>query len=284
MKRKKTDTDNEVYFLGRSGQDTPPKVNRWVYPAIVLFILVCLGVGIFLLRQNKSPETITVTVTQEEPAAIAGEETVREEGYIEIREETVNDVPMYIYIPRHATAELTLGIPDKNDSTLIFVAQAADVRADNGKILGDFVLEGKQIAWGKSKLGFCAILKDRITIGMAEETPLLQQTLEEGGSFFRQYALVWQGNVVPNNPKNKAIRRALGVRNGQVVMIESRSTESFHDFSTALADLGISPAIYLVGSSAYGWLYDKEGERKEFGVERSTEPPNYSYLVWRKKQ
>ena len=67
-------------------------------------------------------------------------------------------------------------------------------------------------------------------------------------------------------------------------MIESRSTESFHDFTQALVDIGISQAIYLVGSTAYGWCIDPSGNRVEFGVEnpRNT-PPNTSYIVWRSK-
>ena len=92
------------------------------------------------------------------------------------------------------------------------------------------------------------------------------------------------GQLIENNPKNKAIRRAIGIRQGQVVMIESRSTESFHDFTQALVDIGISQAIYLVGSTAYGWCIDPSGNRVEFGVEnpRNT-PPNTSYIVWRSK-
>ena len=123
-----------------------------------------------------------------------------------------------------------------------------------------------------------------ITIGVDEDTPLLQKAIDRGGYFFRQYPLVQNGQLIENNPKNKAIRRAIGIRQGQVVMIESRSTESFHDFTQALVDIGISQAIYLVGSTAYGWCIDPSGNRVEFGVEnpRNT-PPNTSYIVWRSK-
>jgi uncharacterized protein YigE (DUF2233 family) len=107
--------------------------------------------------------------------------------------------------------------------------------------------------------------------------------IEAGGYFFRQYPLVKDGAMVPNNPKNKSIRRALAIRNRQAVMIESKNTESFHDFAQVLADIGVSDAIYLVGSTAYGWYYDREQQRHEFGAEQENLPENTSYIVWRGK-
>ncbi|MBQ2392971.1 MAG: hypothetical protein II303_02200, partial [Alistipes sp.] len=64
---------------------------------------------------------------------------------------------------------------------------------------------------------------------------------------------------------------------------------SFHDVSQALVDLGIDEAVALVGSVAYGWAVDENGERHEFGDEniyrsrRYRMPRNISYIVWRKK-
>ena len=64
--------------------------------------------------------------------------------------------------------------------------------------------------------------------------------------------------------------------------------ESLHDFAQALVDLGVDHAVYLVGSSAYGWAIDQEGIRHEFGdnnyyTGRRRMPKNTSYIVWRRK-
>lgn len=48
-------------------------------------------------------------------------------------------------------------------------------------------------------------------------------------------------------------------------MVETGTPESLHDFAQALVDLGVDQAIYLVGSSAYGWAIDQEGICHEFG-------------------
>ena len=116
---------------------------------------------------------------------------------------------------------------------------------------------------------------------MGESTPLLQEVINSGGHFFRQYSLVSNGELVDNKPKNKSIRRALAVRNEQILMVESQNRESFHDFSQALIDIGVSDAIYLVGGDAYGWYYNKEHIRNEFGEEQPDLPENISYIIWK---
>jgi hypothetical protein len=149
-------------------------------------------------------------------------------------------------------------------------------------IIGDFVLAGKLLARGTSKKGFCAIINHEITIGTATETPLLQEAINKGGYFFRQYPLVKNGMPIDNKPKGKSIRKALAIREGQVLMIVSRDRESFHDFAQALADSGISEAIYLVGSNSYGWYIDEQGKQITFGVMPDAHWENVNYLVFRK--
>ena len=108
------------------------------------------------------------------------------------------------------------------------------------------------------------------------------------GYFFRQYPLVKDGQAIDNEPKGKSIRRAICDRQGEIFMVETGSIESFHDFAQALADLGVDQAVYLVGSSAYGWAVDEAGTTHEFGEDnyytgRRRMPKNTSYIVWRRK-
>ena len=211
-------------------------------------------------------------------------------GFTELSDTTVNDVPLKLYIPHNAEMSLHVGKIDKQDSTIIYVAQAADVRADNGKIVGAFVLKGEPMAKGLSKRGFCASIDGKVTVGVAENSPLFEEAMEKNGYFFRQYPLVDNGRLVENEPKGKSIRRAICERNGEIFMVESGTRESFHDFAQALVDVGIDNAVYLVGSAAYGWAVDSEGVRHEFGDENVYEshgrraPKNTSYVVWRIKK
>lgn len=202
---------------------------------------------------------------------------------VEIQDTCVNDVPLRIYIPHGARPELYIGLPDPEDSTIIYAVQAADVRRDNGKIIGTFVLRGEPVAWGESKAGFCAIIDGEITLGTAASTSYFEKATETGGDFFRQYSIVHEGHPVENKPKNKAIRRALCEKAGEIFVIESCDRESFHDFTQAVADLGIQEAIYLIGGSAYGWVTDMQQQKTTFGTPMRNRKYAINYLLWKKK-
>ena len=209
-------------------------------------------------------------------------------GYTEIRDTIINDIPIRMYIPHHAEMTLHLGRISRQDTTIIYAAQAADVRADNGGIVGAFVLKGEPKAWGLSKKGYCASIDGKVTVGVAANSPLFEQATECEGYFFRQYPLVDHGVPVFNEPKGKAIRRGICDMGGTIFMVETLTKESFYDYAQALADMGVDHAVYLVGSTAYGWAVDRQGLAHEFGEDdcyagRRRMPKNTTYIVWRRK-
>jgi len=208
-------------------------------------------------------------------------------AFVEIMDTTINDIPMKIYLPHQMEYSLHVGAIDRNDPSILFTAQAADIRADNGGIVGAFVLKGEPKAWGLSKKGYCAIINDTITVGVADNSPLFEEATEKGGYFFRQFPLVDNGTLVENEQKGKSIRRSICMRNGELFTIETLTPESFHDFSQALVDLGVDNAIYLVGGGAYGWATDSDGIRHEFGDPHPKDRKkwrNINYLVMREKK
>ncbi len=292
MSTKNNKQDNEVYILGSGNTEIPGNDGKNSGKSKWIVLTVCLAVAvgailfaIFSPKAEPEPEyyfepeqTVQQSITVETTDSTG---IVKTDGYIEVLEETINVVPLSVYIPHNATMTLMTGMPDMADSTIVFAAMAADIRKDNQQIVGDFVLSGQQLARGVAKKGFCAIDNSTITIGIGEDTPLLQQVIDNKGYFFRQYSLVHNGEIVENKPKNKSIRRALAVRNERIIMVESKNAESFHDFSQALIDMGISDAIYLVGGNAYGWYRDKEHINYEFGEHLSEIPGNISYIIWK---
>lgn len=299
MKELKEIRDDQIRIIGEGGSKNPLSRNVWIIILSILCIVIIGGIVFFVSRQKE--EAIQELKTPE-PALF---EPVREAdpilhewiglqpdslvpGYTEIKDTLINDIPIKIFIPHNAEMSLHIGKMDKEDKSVIYAAQAADVRADNGGIVGAFVLNGEPKAWGLSKKGFCASINGEVTIGVAENSPLFEKATEEGGYFFRQYPLVSNGQVIDNEPKGKSIRRAICDRQGEIFMVETGSTESFHDFAQALADLGVDQAVYLVGSSAYGWAIDKAGTIHEFGEDnyytgRRRMPKNTSYIVWKRK-
>ena len=182
--------------------------------------------------------------------------------------------------PHNAVARLVIGDSILDADGPVPVAQAADVRRDNRQIVGAYVINGGMLSRGKAKSGFCAIIDNEITVGVAQTTPLLERATEENGFFFRQYPLVYEGEVIENKPKNLSQRKALALLNDEVVVVLSHERLSFLDFSQVLVDLGVKNAIYLTGSSVYLKAKLENGQIYEFGKRAANSYVNSNYIFW----
>lgn len=292
--------DDQICIIGESGK------RKHLFRSVLIIIIVVLAlviIGVKLLVVSSPPNVENEKYNQllSEPALFEPNEINENNqstkigktidsikiGYTEIKDTFINDIPIRIFIPHNAEMILHVGKLDRKDKNVIYAAQAADVRADNGGIVGAFVLKGEPLAWGLSKRGFCASINGKVTIGVAENSPLFEKATEESGYFFRQYPLVDNGRLIDNEPRGKSIRRAICERQGEIFMVETGTVESFHDFAQALVDLGVKNAVYLVGSSAYGWAVDEKENIYEFGKDdyyngRRKIPENISYIVWKR--
>jgi hypothetical protein len=280
MKLQDKMTDDDIQVLGQARRKRFP----WRDSLLVLAVLVGAW---FLYRHFKPAEPAgqaaeSIAVPVDNPAPTASSTTVR--SWLDIAADTVNDVPLTILTPHHLVPELTLTRPAETDNTCYVVVQAADIGQGDYGIVGDYVLRGQQLAHGVRKQGYCAIIGGNLSIGMGADTPLLGQAISEKGYFFRQYPLVSNGQAIDNRPKGKSVRRALGIRNGEVAMAISGERESFHDFAQALADAGFSDAIYLVGSDGAYCRYRGDGKPTVAAQESAPDPESgTNYLVWRSR-
>ena len=287
-------SDDEIRIIGDSAAPTSserkPRLYRqwWFWVALVVLVVVSL-LTLWSIHSRRfldsyaapkagydvieaTPAPVSPTVEKNEPATVMVHDTV------------INDVPLRILIPVNVVPELLLGIPDTTDENLVLGLQAADIRADNGGIVGAFVLKGELLSRGVAKKGFCAILDGKIQLGMAPSTPLFEEATDCDGYFFRQYPLVSNGRMVENKPKNKAVRHARCELEGRVVVVSSLDNESFHDFAQSLVDLGVQNAISLVGADAYGFFRNQETGFSSWGtdVHRWKDAENVNFVVWRK--
>ena len=295
MKDLKDIRDDEIRILGneKDDKDRNRRIGFWVL--IVAVVAALASLAWFMLQSSGEHQSgeedpsyfePIIETPPAKPQKLGREIPSDAKGFCEIRDTTINDIPLRLFIPHHAEVSLHVGRLNQQDTTIVYAAQAADIRRDNGKIVGAFVLKGEPLAWGLSKKGFCAAIDGKVTVGVADNSPLFEEATERGGYFFRQYPLVKDGVLVENEPKNKSERRAICDRQGEIFMVECLSKESFHDFAQALVDLGVDQAVYLVGANAFGWAVDEQGERHEFGDEnlykgRRRLPKNTSYLVWK---
>lgn len=294
-------------------KDRPTSVGCWRSGLIILIVIsgiICLIV--YLLRSpsegsnnnrilEKVDNLTANTVSEPEEIENLFETNLNneDEGYDDvlvtgdsvstvphcvIKESSVNGIPFRIYSPQNAVAHLYVGDIDRKDPNIVLALQAADIRKDNGQIVGACVKDGEVISRGVAKQGFVAIINEKIKIGVSEVTPLFEEATLAGGDFFRQYPIVDNGRLAENNPKGLSVRRAICEKDNQIFVTETLVPVSFHDFSQMMVDFGVQNAVYLVGSQyACGMLRDTEGQLTQWGEPKFSRVKNVTYLVWRKK-
>lgn len=288
--------DDEIRIVTRKPHppmpDREPKPKRWsklLVAGAVAVIAAIAAIGYAWMEKAAREPKLIVNVEAPVDSATVGAQPAAApralgeaaRAYVDIADTIAGGVPLVLLTPQGATASLHIGGDVVSDSTAVMVIQAADIRRDNGGIVGAYVSKGELISKGRSKAGFCAIIGGAITIGVADSTPLLEQAIETDGYFFRQYPLVVGGQVVENKPQNSSLRKALAELDGRIVVVMSRTRLTFHEFSQALVDLGVSNAIYLVGGSNYSFATDAAGRKVTFGSEPDTFAENINYIVWR---
>ena len=280
--------DDEIRVISPAGDSHPEKKsgknNRrtWLLICLAVTVLaVLLAVALYFVRRNTNLEKEGVLDRPSVSEANIPVPSYTDNGFVEVCDTVVNGTELTFMMPHDAIPVLAIGEKALSDTTSLLVAQAADIRADNGKIAGSFVLKGDLISKGEAKAGFCAIVDGRISIGVADATPMLERAIESNGYFFRQYPLVVGGQIVENKPKGMSFRKALVEKDGCIGIAMSKERLTFHDFSQALVDAGVRNAIYLVGSTSPGYYKDVEGRVIRFGLEEEKTADFVNFIVWK---
>ncbi|WP_289160929.1 hypothetical protein [uncultured Parabacteroides sp.] len=273
--------EDEIEVLGTLLRRREKGKAVWVGLS-ALCLLLLLGGVVWLGGSSENEELSEEETTEtEQPVIVASDTLSRKTSSIVLSVDSINDVKIRMYALHGLSVRLSLDLPDKGDTTLLLVVQAADIRRDNGGIVGDFVLRGERLSRGKRKSGYCAIRDGQVVLGNAVDDDMMEQCIQQKGDFFRQYPLVMNGEIQENRLKGKALRRALARQGGNLYFVESCNHESVYDFSEALVDFGFSEALYLVGGSAYGWWRETDGTVHELGKQDTyISKPNLNYLLF----
>lgn len=295
IKRTNDIADDEIRII-MACESSDPKATRTkktknrlvrVYLPIVALVILLVVIGWILLPAENDADEDLMTIAEDEiivnqPVIKPDEPSVSVKEGIVVVDTVINKRGLLIIYPENLRPKLVIGRDMLNDSTIVLATQAADIRRDNGKIVGTFVMDGEVISKGDSKAGYCSIIGDEITIGVSDATPMLEQVLMQDGYFFRQYPLVVGGQIVENKPKGESIRKALAEIDGKICVVRSKENLTFQDFSQLLVDAGVRNAVYLVGSSSYGFYINESGKKKLIGGAQKIEVENESYIVWEK--
>lgn len=271
--------------------------RRWIVAGIVAFVLIALVAVLAFSLRSRYASTLTTVQRGEvcrDAYAMAEEMEMEMEmlpqpaaqarpadaprGYTEMIDTLFEGHELTLLIPHDAVPSLEVGMEHLSDTTAVLLLQAADVRGDNGQINCAFVRRGQMLARGERKAGYCAIIDGSISVGVERYSPLLEQAMEKGGDFFRQYPLVAGGQPVANVLKSRSLRRALVQTADKTFVVMTKERMSLDEFAAILADMGADQAIYLTGSTAPGVIRLQDGTRLDIG--HRDEWQNITFIIW----
>lgn len=283
-------SENEIRVIGSNPdmqQHEPRRRPIWYVVAMVMALLI-IGSAIYYCQ------SLTVaSYAPVEKVQIAKDSTMENSSYVgnpsfvEITDTIINNVSLHRYIPVNAKPKLVVGLIKDIPPYYILGAMAADFGDYNGefRIAGAFVHQGEMLSHSKSKYGFCALLKDTVIIGNDLTTAYFEKAIEEKGDFFRQHALVHDGEVVNKVISQiEALRRSLcRLNDGRLCIIDTDMTVSLDDFAKVLCQYGVKEAIALMGTgAAVRWAVDEAGRRYIAGADEFEFPNVVNYIVWEK--
>ena len=280
--------DDDIQFLGgtapqptiRKGEDmTPSLANKkkffsWQRAALAVIILLllaicaCLGWGYY--QHHRWAVNFEYPVSRSSVQIITD---LNKTGQIKgdsvhvFTADSIDGVTMRFYNLAGLKASMSREMPADSDSSVVLVTQGWDYYFDDAKqyhFLGDFVYNGKMLAQGTGKAGFVAVTTKGWQMGISQEDSVRDYVLDQGGSMFRQFALVSAGQICLKQfaLKGKVHRRALARKPGDATAyyVETVNKESLYDFAEALADYGFIDAVYLTGADGTEPVYrDADG-------------------------
>lgn len=277
-------SENEIRIIGfdSGSQAKKPQRKHWLW---VLGLLAFLSVGTawWLMHKSQEEQPVLAVVTAPNTDSIA-----KDSSFVLISDTIINNVSLHCFLPVNAKPKLVMGVLKDIPANYVLGAMAADFGkyGERFQVVGGFVYHGEVISHSKSKYGFCALLKDSVVIGNALTTSFFEQAIEEKGDFFRQHALIYNGEIVNSViSQSEALRRSLcRLNDGSICIIDTDMSVSLDSFSTALLQSGVTDAIALMGSgAAVRWAVDKAGRRYIAGADEYDFPDVVNYIVWEKK-
>ncbi len=182
-----------------------------------------------------------------------------------MKSDSILGVRLNIYELRGLKAEITFEEPDTTDKEVFLYSRCADHTAD-GKYLGTLVVNGKEYSDDVSRLGYCAMVGNRMVIGISRFEDVKDYVMENEGSLFRQFILVSDGVISPRfYLHGKVERRGLGRIGDKLYYIEAPYPETMWDFADAIREYGFIDAIYITGGDDYSFYRTSNGKRHDIG-------------------
>jgi hypothetical protein len=261
-KEKEYISDDEVVIIGGSDwkqKKSSGNPNRWKVVAFILTgIMIMLGLYYIDRHIYHTKEFIQSRNTKDVIAALA-QPMKGKAGVTPMTEETMG-IKLKIYRLDGLKAHFADTVPDCRDSSIYLVTRSSDYKiiGDKKVIIGDFVADGAAVEKSNWRAGFMAIVGGNAQIGIDRSNKIQKHVIKNGGSMFRQLALISAGIRCDNQLilKGKVTRCAYARdRYGNLSFVETENPETLYGFADALIEYGFIDAIYITGGKQSDLFY-----------------------------
>lgn len=240
------------------------RLHTWGWRMLWLVAMVVIGLGCYkIIRLYDYYYNIGVSIS------VSPKENIRKLDRMEaqsgpsevvMKADSVLGVAINIYELHNVKAELALEEPDTADRSVLMYTRSADYTA-TGKYLGSLVINGEEKQSDVDRLGYCAIERGNMVIGISRFDDMKEHMIDHDGSYFRQFTLVSNGELprrffLHGKVERKALARTTDDR---LCIIETRHPETLWDFADALREYGYVDAIYLTGGNKSGFYRAADG-------------------------
>ena len=246
----------------------PSRKQKWLKRFLALVAVGCLMVAVlagYYLWNYYYNIGVSVSVTPEQNIEKLQRPAKQEAPEVVMTSDSILGVAMDFYAIHGLKASIEFEEPDTADTSVYLYCRSADHKAD-GTYIGSLVVDGEERQSDTHRLGYMAMLRGNSVIGISRSEKVKDFVQEHGGSFFRQFILVSNGEI-PGRffLHGKVERRAIGRIDDQLYYIATRHKETLWDFADALREYGFIDAIYITGGADYVFYRDKDGSRHDIG-------------------
>ena len=257
----------------------PSRKQKWLKRFLALVAIGCLMVailaGYYFWNYNYNIG-VSVSVTPEQNIEKLQKPAKQETPEVVMTSDSILGVAMDFYAIHGLKASIEFEEPDTADTSVYLYCRSVDHKADSTYI-GTLVVNGEERQSDTHRLGYMAMLGGNSVIGISRSEKVKDYVQEHGGSFFRQFILVSNGDI-PGRffLHGKVERRAIGRIDDQLYFIATRHKETLWDFADALREYGFIDAIYITGGTDYCFYRDKDGFRHDIG-----DKSDYPHSKWK---
>ena len=283
-KEKEYMTDDDVVVIGGSDwhpEEKPRSQKKWKWAAIAFGVILLMVAGFFVTRHLlHSREFVQSRYAVEIIEALA--QPMGGEPGVSLIEDEAMGVSLKLYKLDGLKARMAFELPDLSDSTVYLVTRSSDYKLtdDRKEIIGDFIYNGDVMAESDWRAGFMAIIDGNAQIGIDRSRDIFKHVKKNGGSMFRQLALVSAGTRCDKQfiLKGKVSRCAYARnRSGELFFIETVNPETLYGFSDALVEYGFVDAVYITGGSQPD-LFHRTSEGTPHGTD--LDDKQHEFIVW----